>query len=456
MKVLLIRPDRADVHLDKRGHEDRLGDMHQPIGLLYLGAMLVARGVEVVVCDEIVDQDAFEAMAHHKPDLVGISLTSMMMPRAVEISARARQAGYKVVLGGPHPSAMPHQSLEETGADIAVIGEGEYTIVDICQGVDLADIPGIAYRAPDGELKTTAPRPPIEDLDALPLPARNLLELRRYRNDIEMGFPLRPGEMMLRILTARGCPFPCTNCCSHTVFGRKHRARSPEDVVDEMAAAMSEYGIRTFTFIDDNLPLNEATLSRMCQLILERGMDVRWSCYARVGTSVETLRLMKASGCALIAYGVESGSPRVLEYLNKRITLDQVVRTFDAAREVGLRTKAFFIIGLPVETEQDFQMSVELARRINPDLLWASIFYPLPGSAIYEQMSEQERQRLDFREASFFHTNDPELAARHKRFLTDYYFSPRFARNMLGMLSYADILHYLRIGRVYLKTVARR
>ena len=138
MKVLLIRPDRADVHLDKRGHEDRLGDMHQPIGLLYLGAMLEAEGIETAVCDEIVDQDAFEAMARYQPDLVGISLTSMMMPRAVEITERAKQAGHTVVLGGPHPSAMPAESLLETGADIAVIGEGEYTIVELCQGKELA------------------------------------------------------------------------------------------------------------------------------------------------------------------------------------------------------------------------------------------------------------------------------------------------------------------------------
>ncbi len=455
MKVLLIRPDRADVHLDKRGHEDRLGDMHQPIGLLYLGAMLEAEGIETAVCDEIVDQDAFEAMARYQPDLVGISLTSMMMPRAVEITERAKQAGHTVVLGGPHPSAMPAESLLETGADIAVIGEGEYTIVELCQGKELAEVQGIAHRDGD-QVKLTAPRPPIADLDALPLPARHLLELRRYRHDVEMGFPLLPGELMLRILTARGCPFPCTNCCSHTVFGREHRARSPELVVDEMQAAMGQYGVRTFTFIDDNLPLNEATLSRICHLILERGLDVRWSCYARVGTSKETLRLMKAAGCALIAYGVESGSPRVLASLNKRITPEQVTRTFDATREVGIRTKAFFIIGLPEETEQDFQMSMALARRINPDLLWASIFYPLPGSALYDGMSPAERERLDFRKASFFRTDDPVLAARHKRFLTDYYFSPRFVRNMLGMLSYADILHYLRIARVYLRTVARR
>lgn len=453
MKVLLIRPDREDIHLDRRGHNFRLGDMHQPIGLLYLGAMLEQHGVEVEICDEVVDERSFDHIERFRPDIVGITVTSMMMPKAGQITAFAKERGCQVILGGPHISARPRQSLERSGAHVAVLGEGEYTIVEICEGRELADIPGIAYWK-GCEVVLTASREPIQDLDALPLPARHLVDLNNYRNDVEVGFPLEGKEIMIRILTARGCPYRCTNCCSHVVFGRKHRTRDPARVVDEMEAAIRKYGIHTFTFIDDNLPLKQANIEELCRLIIQRRLKVKWCCYARVGTSLQTLRLMKQAGCRLIAYGVESGSPRIIKYLNKRIERSQVVETFDLARQVGIRTKAFFIIGLPVETEEDFQQSVELAKTINPNILWASIFMPLPGSALYEDLTEEETSRIDWNKASFFHTDDEVLAGRHRRFLTEFYFSFRYLRTLLKMLSYADIVHYMRIARVYLGMLA--
>lgn len=449
MKILLIRPDRLDIHLDTRNHTKRLGDLHQPIGLLYLAAMLEKEQAEVKICDEVADDNSREIIDKFVPDVVGITVTSPLMPRASQIAAYAKQKGCKVLLGGPHVSALPIESLKESKADAVAVGEGEYTIRELCSGESWNNIKGIAYWR-DSEPVLNQLREQLTDLDELPFPARHLVDFQKYKGDIEFGFPLKSGDTMLRVLSARGCPFYCTNCCSHKVFGRKHRLRNPGKIITEIEEAIQKWNIKTFTFIDDDFTLNRDHLQQICQLLIAKKLEIKWSCYARVGTSLESLQLMKQAGCRLVAYGVESGSPEVLKRLNKQIGLAEIINTFKNARQAKIRTKAFFIIGLPGEDETEFKKSLSLASKLKPDFLWASIFMPLPGSQIYNDMGGYEKVKVNWGTDSFFHSENKLLEKRHKQFLTTYYFSLRYLKTFLKFLSLADIRYYLQMFRVYI------
>jgi radical SAM superfamily enzyme YgiQ (UPF0313 family) len=258
----------------------------------------------------------------------------------------------------------------------------------------------------------------------------------KYSGTVQFGFPMGKDERSAQMITSRGCPNHCTFCANHMIFGRQPRYRSVEDVVAELAELKEKYGIRTIIFDDDTFTLDQERVRRVCALI--KPLNLRWSCQLRVTVSKDTLQEMKDAGCELVAFGVESGSQKILNRIKKGITKDLVIRAFREAREVGLRTKAFFMVGLPEETDGDFMESVELAKVIRPDYLWLSCFTPLPGCEEYSGGGEADWIKL-----TYFRPANDEVARRYKVFLKTYYLSFGYFRTFLNRFSLRETRYML-------------
>ncbi|MBN2054876.1 B12-binding domain-containing radical SAM protein [bacterium] len=363
-----------------------------PLGILYLAAVLRDAGHTVMALDPDPHRPPpVNELAAFDPDLAGISIMTTQVRRARELATAIREHAPRAVIigGGIHPTALPEWSLRNLDLDYAVIGEGEHTVVELCRildsGGDPASVAGIAFLDAAGICRRTPPRQYITDLDELPLPARDLLDFERY---------LRPpgnirGVFLRRataIMCGRGCPFSCTFCASHRIFGRAVRLRSIDNVLDELGHLVRRHAIDGFWLLDDTLLEDHDWTTAFCRRLREKGYHLTWGCQGHVRRIREpVLREMKAAGCVQIEFGVESGSPRILRRLRKGTDPDDIKRAFMIARRVGLRTLANFMIGNPDETEDDLEMTFRLAKVIRPDHVVATFTTPLPGSTLYEE-----------------------------------------------------------------------
>lgn len=391
MRVLLINPPKSrpdDV-------EFVTDTVTPPMGLAYLAAVLEQAGHKVEVIDAPAVSADFSrirsAVKSLKPGLVGITATTPYIFDALKVARIAKQVypDAFVVLGGPHPTLMPVETLQaESNVDAVCIGEGERTIVEIaeklesCNTVNLSEIDGIAYRI-NGRPVVNRRRPLIKDLDSLPFPARHLLPMNCYKAFGARG-PLGT------IITSRGCPFGCAFCATPRIWGRVFRARSPKNIVDEIEDFVSKYRSRHIEFIDDIFTLNKRRVVEICREIKSRGLDILWGCSSRVDTITnELMKLMKSAGCYIIYFGVESGVQRILNRLAKGVSLEQVKRAFKWAKEVGIQTVASFILGTPGETLEEMKKTLQFAKSLDPDFAQFSILTPYPGTQIYEEIRKQ-------------------------------------------------------------------
>jgi anaerobic magnesium-protoporphyrin IX monomethyl ester cyclase len=419
VNILLVRPDLIDSPDSLWG----LGLRHVPLGLLYLGTALDRAGHRVLFSDEIAGDNALDDVARLSVDMVGITISSPLEARAARIARRAKAAGATVVIGGPHATIYPERSLRETGADLAVLGEGERSIVELASGAAPETVPGVAFLR-DGALVVTPPREVLAELDTIPLPDRSLLDLSKYARDTEYGLETAPGGRLMRVMSSRGCASHCSFCARHRIFSRSPRYRSAENVVEEIREGVQRHGVNSVVFMDDTFTQEPAHAEAVSRAILDARLPIQWAAITRVGMPKDLLRLMHRAGCRLVELGVESGSPRILEGIKKGITVEEVVRTFRESREVGLKTKAFFMVGLPGETRRDFELSVALAQRLNPDFLCLQIFLPLPGSEIYDRLHPDEAAYLD---RTFVRTPNRRHERLFHEFLLRFYLRPRYA-----------------------------
>ena len=371
-----------------------------PLGLLYIAAVLEKEGYPVRVFDLYPDDDGMlTEVAAFRPDVVGMTVLTDYWPRARRVAAFIRKEvpAATFVVGGIHVTAMPEEALAELGADIAVIGEGERTMLDLCdclaRGEPWRKVEGIQFRDDSGAFRRTAPRAFIEDLDELPFPSRHLLHFDEYM--------LPPGiirgwwsERSTTVITSRGCPFSCIWCASHCIFGRKVRRRSVENVIQEIEHLLQRYHVDTVWFVDDTFTLYKQWVLAFCRALADRKIRLAWGCQAHVRTAdEEMLAAMKKAGCVQLDFGVESGSDRVLKALKKHSSADAVRKAFAIARKVGIRTMATFMFGSPEETRQDVEASMRLAREIKPDFASSFFITPYPGT---ELMAMAQANRWDF------------------------------------------------------------
>ena len=376
MKVLLINPPAA------------IRDIPDipPLGLAYLAALLRENGLETEILDLDLERERRGELPgllrDRRPEVVGLGGLTLQIESAFEIAREVKEIlpDALVVLGGPHASALPERTLGEAGGavDVVVAGEGEYALLDLVRGRPFAEVPSIYYREGAAMRQTSAGRP-IVDLDALPLPARDLLPMERYRG----WGPLRKLPTT-HLIASRGCPFDCAYCSEKAVFSRGHRRRDPVRVVDEIEHLADRFGMREVSFYDDLFTLHKKFVLDVCGEIIRRGLRVDWKALSRVDTvDAEMLEAMRAAGCWLISYGFESGSQQILDNIRKKQTVAQCREAARLTRAAGIRFFGFFMIGNIGETEATVFETVRLAREIRPDYWQFTITRPDPGSFLY-------------------------------------------------------------------------
>lgn len=304
------------------------------------------------------------------------------------------------VCGGVHSTAVPIETLKALNVDCVVMGEGEYTIKELCETElsesKLKGVRGIAYRY-NGKIRMNESRELIENLDELPFPARRLLDFDRY-----LVYDLIRGTYRGKhttIIASRGCPYRCIYCSSHLIFGRKVRRRSADSVLDEVEYLIENYGIKGVWFVDDTFTIGKNWVLNFCKRIRERKLRFEWGCQARVNTvSEEMLKAMKKAGCIQLDFGVESGSNKVLKVLKKDIDTDTIKGAFKLARRCGLRTLATFMVGNPEETKEDIEKTYKLAKEISADYTEFFFTTPYPGTELFKMATENNwiDKSLDF------------------------------------------------------------
>jgi magnesium-protoporphyrin IX monomethyl ester (oxidative) cyclase len=413
MRICLINPPRIQPKLWGKP------SAFQPLDIAYVAALL-ERQHKVCIIDvptegwrnlEEIDGKRYRLGLTNKeisarikqwsPDLVVITVPfSGWSKTAFDVASAAKSINKDVttVLIGLHPSARPVDCLMHPNIDFVVIGEPEQTVFELAgvleQGnvEDLKKVRGIAF-IKNGETIITPPRPAIQDLDSLPFPARHLLPMEAYFAAVKEN-PLRgeirkPWAMMI---TSRGCPYNCVFCTTHIVMGEKWRARSPENVVDEIEQLVHTYHIKQVDFLDDNMTLDKKRMETICNLIVKRGLDIEW--YTPSGIRADTLdenllTKMKESGCKKIRVAPESGVQRVVDQIiKKNLSLKEVEKAVVLSKKVGIKVGCFFVIGLIGETKKDIEETINYAyklRRLGADGFIFSIATPQYGTELYEQ-----------------------------------------------------------------------
>ena len=368
-----------------------------PLGLAFVAAALEKGGFQVEILDNYLLKKPIEYVKNEikrlRPEIVGIACGSVTYQRSIETARAVKEVlpSCKVVVGGPHPSFMPESVLQYAEVDYVVLGEGERAMVELATNITqceddsaIAGISGIAYKS-KGKIVKTNPKF-IADLDQVPYPARHLLPMHLYDRKIEY-LSVNPIDTMSVI---RGCPYKCTYCEIIQLWGEKCRAFSPLRVVEEIDHLVKNYGSKGIYFVGDNFTVNKKRTMEICELMKKFKLDIEWVCDTRVDLiSRELLKEMRDAGCKTIWFGVESGSPRILERIKKEITLQQIVHTFKLCKEEGIQTACSFMMGIPGETRDDMEATFRFAKKLDPDWCRFNIFVAVPGSVLYDEIIQK-------------------------------------------------------------------
>ncbi len=433
-KIILISPYQNDPQI-----------IAPPLGLGYLAGSLLAAGhddVEIIDCvrDGITTETLGRILSEKKPDLIGITVVTSTYPSAVELCKTARNCcTAKIILGGPHPSALPELTLRDTGADAVIVGEGEKTITELAVSEDeWSKVHGIAYLdSKSGKFVKTEPRKIEPDIDKLAWPAWQLIALAKYPNSahgaISKNFPTAP------IITSRGCPYDCSFCAVNNIWQHKFRRRSPKNVVDEIEYLVKTFGVNEIHIEDDNFTLIREHAEKISQEIIDRKLNISWKCPNGVRADrldLDLLTLMKKSGCYLLAFGIESGSDEILKRHSKAIDKEKIKEAVRMCKEVGIETQGFFILGLPGETKETIDETIRFSKELELDWAYFSSFTPFPGSSLWNELKDETRD-LDWSllkqstvARSFCSLSDDELKAQQKRAFREFYFRPKMLVNL--------------------------
>lgn len=354
-KICLINPPQIELRDPKA---------YLPLGLAYLAATLLDSGIETEILN-LSDVNSLEKVDIPDADWYGVTCVSATYKPVIEL---CKLIDGKVVVGGVHPTVEPEQTLKDTGADFVVTGEGDYVFRDLVSG----------YIEPKGRIIEAGV---IEDLDSLPFPARHLFP---YNEVVNMDGILgcEKGVAASSIITARGCPYRCRFCVkSHEMF-RRFRYRSAENIREELALLVEDYGVQHVRILDDTFTLIKRRVLDLCAEI--RDLGITWACITRADhIDDEMLTGMKKAGCIEVNIGVETGSRRLLKLMNKRETPETYIKASEKIRRAGLLFKPFLMYDFPTETREDREATLELVRKLKPDKFTLSKFTLLPGSDMW-------------------------------------------------------------------------
>jgi anaerobic magnesium-protoporphyrin IX monomethyl ester cyclase len=381
--------------------EQRLMTPYFPLGLLYLASSAREAGYSTNIFDAMFEDgdDSFAAaLERERPQVVGISVLATVRAAALRLAEMAHHQGAIVVVGGADPTGRPesyllHEADGSQPVDVVVVGEGEQTLLELLPVLleggpldgRLDQINGLAYRNGNGQVQRTANRKHCSDLDSLPLPARDLLDLEKYRK----AWRERHGFFSLSIIATRGCPYGC-KWCQKSVFGRSFRPRSPEAVAGEMQLIKEQYDPDQLRIVDDVMGIDRAWVRKWHDAVLARDAVVPFECLSRVDLmDEEMVRLLREGGCVRIAFGAESGSQQVLDAMNKGTRVEQILAAAELCRSNGMETYLYIMLGYPGEAWEDILKTVDLLKAARPDQFSSTIAYPLPGTEFFEEVGHR-------------------------------------------------------------------
>ncbi len=363
-----------------------------PMGIAYLGAVLEKEGFSVEVFDQMVEEETLEdKIKNNNFDLVAISANTPLIKGAWEAAKVVKKhSNAIVVLGGPHPTSLPEESLKKKFVDVVVRSEGEVTISELVKKISknqsIERILGISYKK--GEKIIHNPeRPLIENLDSLPFPAYHLFKIDKYSLSQPLKDRKTKASRAFYIMTSRGCPFGCIYCYKG-IYGRTFRARSPENIIAEWKYLVKELGATEIGVQDDVFNLDKKRALKICELLIKEKLNkIPWLSINGIRadfTDLELLRAMEKAGCKRVGFGVESGSQSILNIIDKKLELNQIRKAFKSAKSLGLETMGFFMFGNPGENEETMDATIRFAQELNPDIALFSIATPFPGTPLFE------------------------------------------------------------------------
>jgi len=388
MKILMVVPPA-----DREKEYGNLKDsrpQYPSLGLSYIAAVGQRDGNEVkaIDCDveELDYEDVDEVIRAYRPDLIGMQTFCTTVERCHTIAKRAKKIrpGVRVVLGGVQATLFPEESLREEAVDFVVRGEGEEVFSRLLKALPRGDsglenIPGLA-RKKNGAIIANSAADLVEHLDDIPVPALELFPMDKYHSASQLR-----GRRTVHILTSRGCPFRCINCCTPRLFGKSYRYNSSERVIREIKRLQGTFGVDGIQFYDDVFTINRKRTMELLDAMIEAELNISWTCLTRVDLiDPELLKKMKEAGCYQIFYGIESGVQRLLDLIKKGIKLDQVRQAVRDTKKAGIEIVASFMLALPTETREDTLNTIQFGIELDPEYVYWLTATPYPGTALYD------------------------------------------------------------------------
>ncbi len=468
MRVLLLNPPFTE-YGGLKGH----GGLAPPLNLGYLASYLREKAskhrLSILDCEALglTYEKIEEHLKKESPDILAITAPTPAFAQVIEIAKIAKRVrrDTKVVVGGPHPCALPEETARIESIDFVIIGEGEITFHELIRAIEREgpynEIDGIVYKE-RGRIIKTGFRKLIENLDILPFPARDLMPHRLYHPPPTKRVSNKHSTSMI---TSRGCPYDCTYCIAKVIWTRRCRLRSPKNVVDEIEECVKRHNLAEINFHDELFTLKKERTREICREIKRRRLDIAWVCMVRVDSlSSEMLREMKEAGCKKVQFGFESGSQEILDNIKKETTVEEAREAVRLVKKYGIKIAANFMIGNIGETEESVRKSIELAKEFNTDTTAFFVASPYPGTEFYKLAKEKGylRKDLEWKDFTLVSKNRPphnlpglscdDILLWQKRAHREVYLRPQYIlKRLKGIRSFVDIKNLIEGGLLFLR-----
>jgi anaerobic magnesium-protoporphyrin IX monomethyl ester cyclase len=400
---------------------------YPPLGILYICSHLRKKGLNAEVFDSTFSsrQQLLDALQQGSPSVLGVYANLMTRSNVVEILAAAKELGWKTVVGGPEPGAYVDEYLA-AGADVVVVGEGEITLEELVPALqsrpvgDLHRIDGIAFKTQDGLVVRNRGREQIKDIDAQPWPARELIDGQRYVD----VWRQHHGMGSVSLITARGCPYQC-RWCSHEVFGKTHRRRKPISVADELEWLLNRYQPQMAWMADDVFTIHHGWLFQYAAELKRRGLRLPFECISRADRlNLRVVETLAEMGCVRVWIGSESGSQRILDAMERGVTVEQVHAAVALCRSAGIQTGMFLMWGYEGEQLSDIEATVEHVKRTDPDIFFTTVAYPIKGTPYFADVADRVESLKVWKDGS-----DREFRIRKRHSRQFYKFADKLLRS---------------------------
>lgn len=444
----------------------------QPLSVLYPATLLKNNGHKCKVLDAKVlglsNNQILKKVIQWKTKIIGVSLMAVSYNSVKQLIALIKR--YKpeiqIILGGPHPSSLPELVLKDMKPDAVVIGEGEYTLLEIAERLKqnkplFKGIKGIAYWK-NNKIIFNKKREVNKNLDELPFPDHSMLpNPKLYKRRVKKS-PAVP------ILTSRGCPFRCTYC-SRDIYGKGFTFRSPENVVAEIEYLVKKFGFKQIDIVDDNMMVNKERAIKIFEKLIEKNIKVAINLQSGVRVNSidkKILKLMKKAGVFRVAFGIESGDQGILKRIKKDINFEDIKKAVTLTKKAGIRADCFFMVGLPGDNAKSMQRTINFAKRLKPNTANFSMTLPFPGTELYDEISNsgqlftETKYGLDtgynIAAVNYIlpHMNKNEIKRYYKKAYQDFYLRPsQIIRMLSDIKSYDEFIWLIETGIGVFRTI---